>query len=51
MGSGLDGRRADAAEMIGAALDLDVVLADRELADKGDGWARARRDVRNIGLF
>lgn len=37
------GDRADAAETIGAALDLDVVLADREPADKVDAVATERR--------
>src|SRR5574337_1722862 len=37
------GDRADAAETIGAALDLDAVLADREPADKVDAVAAERR--------
>ncbi len=37
------GDRADAAETIGAALDLDAVLADREPADKVDAVATERR--------
>ncbi|MFZ2143336.1 MAG: heavy metal translocating P-type ATPase, partial [Xanthobacteraceae bacterium] len=37
------GDRADAAETIGAALDLDAVLADREPADKVDAVASERR--------
>ncbi len=37
------GDRADAAETIGAALNLDVVLADREPADKVDAVATERR--------
>jgi heavy metal translocating P-type ATPase len=37
------GDRADAAETIGAALDLDTVLADRAPADKLDAVASERR--------
>jgi heavy metal translocating P-type ATPase len=37
------GDRADAAETIGAALDLDAVLADREPADKVDAVASEQR--------
>jgi heavy metal translocating P-type ATPase len=37
------GDRADTAEMIAAALDLDAVLADREPADKVDAVASERR--------
>ena len=37
------GDRADAAETIGSALDLDAVLADREPADKVDAVATERR--------
>jgi soluble P-type ATPase len=37
------GDRADAAETIGAALDIDAVLADREPADKVDAVASERR--------
>jgi heavy metal translocating P-type ATPase len=37
------GDRADAAETIGAALDLDAVLADREPADKVDAVATEGR--------
>jgi heavy metal translocating P-type ATPase len=37
------GDRADAAETIGAALDLDAVLADREPADKVDAVAGEQR--------
>jgi heavy metal translocating P-type ATPase len=37
------GDRADAAETIGAALDLDAVLADREPADKVDAVAGERK--------
>jgi soluble P-type ATPase len=40
------GDRADAAETIGAALDLDAVLADREPADKVDAVASERRQHR-----
>jgi heavy metal translocating P-type ATPase len=39
----LTGDRADAAETIGAALDLDAVLADRVPADKVDAVAREQR--------
>ena len=39
----LTGDRADAAETIGAALDLDAVLADREPADKVDAVATEQR--------
>ncbi len=39
----LTGDRADAAETIGAALDLDAVLADREPADKIDAVATEQR--------
>ncbi len=38
------GDRADAAETIGAALDLDAVLADREPADKVDAVATEKRN-------
>ena len=37
------GDRADAAETIGAALDLDAVLADREPSDKVDAVASEQR--------
>ena len=37
------GDRADAAETIGAALDLDAVLSDREPADKVDAVATEQR--------
>src|SRR5581483_7013079 len=37
------GDRADAAETIGAALDLDAVLADREPADKVAAVAGERK--------
>jgi heavy metal translocating P-type ATPase len=39
----LTGDRADAAETIAAALDLDAVLADREPADKVDAVASEQR--------
>jgi heavy metal translocating P-type ATPase len=39
----LTGDRADAAEMIGAALDLDAVLADRTPSDKLDAVATEQR--------
>lgn len=39
----ITGDRADAAETIGAALDLDAVLADREPADKVEAVAYERR--------
>ncbi len=39
----LTGDRADAAETIGAALDLDAVLADRSAADKVDAVAVEQR--------
>ena len=39
----LTGDRVDAAETIGAALDLDAVLADREPADKVDAVATEQR--------
>jgi heavy metal translocating P-type ATPase len=39
----LTGDRAEAAETIGAALDLDAVLSDREPADKVDAVAAERR--------
>jgi hypothetical protein len=39
----LTGDRVDAAETIGAALDLDAVLADREPADKVDAVASEQR--------
>ena len=39
----LTGDRAEAAETIGAALDLDAVLADREPADKVDAVASEQR--------
>ena len=39
----LTGDRADAAETIGAALDLDAVLADRVPSDKVDAVATERR--------
>jgi P-type E1-E2 ATPase len=37
------GDRADAAETIGAALDLDAVLSDREPSDKVDAIATEQR--------
>ncbi len=37
------GDRADAAETIGAALDLDTVLADRSPSDKSSGSVEQRR--------
>jgi hypothetical protein len=43
------GDRADAAEIIGAALDLDAVLADRVPSDKIDAVATERR--RNATLM
>src|SRR5262249_19299858 len=43
------GDRADAAEIIGAALDLDAVLADRVPSDKVDAVATERR--RNVTLM
>ncbi|HEY7298212.1 MAG TPA: heavy metal translocating P-type ATPase [Xanthobacteraceae bacterium] len=42
------GDRADAAETIGAALDIDVVLADREPADKVDAVASERRRAHTV---
>lgn len=39
----ITGDRADAAETIGSALDLDAVLADREPADKVDAVTSERR--------
>jgi heavy metal translocating P-type ATPase len=45
----LTGDRAEAAETIGAALDLDAVLSDREPADKVDAVAAERR--RNITVM
>jgi soluble P-type ATPase len=42
------GDRAEAAETIGAALDLDAVLADREPADKVDAVASERRQYPTI---
>lgn len=39
----LTGDRADAAEIIGAALDLDAVLAQRDPSDKVDAVATERR--------
>jgi heavy metal translocating P-type ATPase len=39
----LTGDRADAAEIIGAALDLDAVLAERDPSDKVDAVATERR--------
>ena len=39
------GDRADAAETIAAALDLDAVLADREPADKVDAVASEQRKI------
>jgi soluble P-type ATPase len=39
----LTGDRADSAETIGAALDLDAVLADREPADKVDAVSSEQR--------
>jgi heavy metal translocating P-type ATPase len=42
------GDRADAAETIGAALDLDAVLADREPADKVDAVATERRQSATV---
>jgi len=44
----LTGDRADAAETIGAALDLDAVLADREPADKVDAVASEQRRRRTV---
>jgi heavy metal translocating P-type ATPase len=43
------GDRSEAAETIGAALDLDAVLADREPADKVDAVATERR--RNVTVM
>ncbi len=42
------GDRADAAETIGAALDLDAVLADREPADKVDAVATEQRQYPTV---
>jgi heavy metal translocating P-type ATPase len=42
------GDRADAAETIGAALDLDAILADREPADKVDAVATERKQSPTI---
>ncbi len=42
------GDRADAAETIGAALDLDAVLSDREPADKVDAVVAERRQFPTI---
>jgi heavy metal translocating P-type ATPase len=42
------GDRADAAETIGAALDLDAVLADREPADKVDAVASEQRQYPTV---
>jgi heavy metal translocating P-type ATPase len=42
------GDRADAAETIGAALDLDAVLADREPADKVDAVAAEQRQYPTV---
>jgi soluble P-type ATPase len=42
------GDRADAAETIGAALDLDAVLAEREPADKVDAVTTERRQNSTI---
>jgi heavy metal translocating P-type ATPase len=42
------GDRADAAETIGAALDLDAVLAEREPADKVDAVTTERRQSPTI---
>jgi len=42
------GDRADAAETIGAALDLDAVLADREPADKVDAVTTEQRQYPTV---
>jgi len=42
------GDRADAAETIGAALDLDAVLADREPSDKVDAVATEQRQYSTV---
>lgn len=42
------GDRADAADTIGAALDLDAVLADREPADKVDAVATEQRQYPTV---
>jgi heavy metal translocating P-type ATPase len=42
------GDRADAAETIGAALDLDAVLSDREPADKVDAVASEQRQYPTV---
>jgi soluble P-type ATPase len=42
------GDRADTAETIGAALDLDAVLADREPADKVDAVASEQRQYPTV---
>jgi soluble P-type ATPase len=42
------GDRADAAETIGAALDLDAVLADREPADKVDAVVSEQRQYPTV---
>ena len=42
------GDRADAAETIGAALDLDAVLSDREPADKVDAVATEQRQYPTV---
>jgi soluble P-type ATPase len=42
------GDRADAAETIGAALDLDAILADREPADKVDAVASEQRQYPTV---
>jgi len=42
------GDRADAAETIGAALDLDAVLSDREPADELDAVAIEQRQYPTV---
>lgn len=42
------GDRADAAETIGAALDLDAILSDREPADKVDAVATEQRQFPTV---
>jgi heavy metal translocating P-type ATPase len=42
------GDRADAAETIGAALDLDAILSDREPADKVDAVATEQRQYPTV---
>jgi heavy metal translocating P-type ATPase len=44
----LTGDRADAAQTIGAALDLDAVLSDREPADKVDAVATEQRQSQTV---